>query len=79
MVVARLPRMTSVHRRRLRREGILETRVGGKEEREYSSSEFGSNDQELSLWERIRMEVGVALVPSTQPKEYVAMQVKVQS
>ncbi len=32
--VPRLPRMTSVHRRAPRREDILDTRVGGKEESE---------------------------------------------
>ncbi len=33
----------------------------------------------LLLWKRMRMEVSVALAPSTQPKECVAMQVKAES
>ncbi len=56
-----------MHRRAPRRDAILETRVGGEEEREYSSSEFSSNDQGFSLSERKRIEVGVALAASTQP------------
>ncbi|KAK0237334.1 hypothetical protein EDD85DRAFT_791005 [Armillaria nabsnona] len=62
--VACLPRIISVHRGALRRNDVLLVRVGGKEE-----SEFKTDAQGLLLWERMRMEVDVALTPSTQPKE----------
>ncbi len=40
--------------------------------------EFSTDAQRLSLLEWIRKEVDVTLVPSTQPKDCVAMRVKVE-
>ncbi len=68
-----------MHRRAPHRDETLLVRVGRKEESEYSSRGFNCDAHGLSVSQQMRTEIGVALAPSTQPKECVAMRVNVES